>query len=165
MQIILSVIGLMILLYFGAGYLDMPHHTRAALAFWGGIILGVLGAIGNALNKTPTKKTGGSPAPQKQVIEQIRPDLSTRTVDGVRVIIRYKDGGDDETERTIRPSLLEYETDAQGTIQIKYIHAYCELRKGPRAFRYDRLQSAYDPDTGEVVSNIGVLLWEHPGKN
>lgn len=164
MQIILSVIGLMILLYFGAGYLDMPHHTRVALAFWGGIILGVLGAIGNALNKKPAEKAGKTPAIKEQPTGQIRENLPTRTVDGVRVIIRYKDGEEGETERTIRPSLLEYETDSQGTIQIRYIHAYCELRKGPRVFRYDRLQAVYDPDTGEAITNIGALLWEHPGK-
>ncbi|MCI2023627.1 MAG: WYL domain-containing protein [Acetobacter fabarum] len=161
MQFLIGVIAIMGLIYYGTGYLGVSDHARFNIAVWGGLALGVLGAIGNALNKISPKSSVTTTQAKKSKAERAPEGLSRRTVEGVRVIIRYMDGSLDETERTIRPDLLEYTTDPDGTVQIKYIHAYCELRKAPRLFRYDRLEGAYNADTGEEISNIGALLWSH----
>ncbi|MCI1796579.1 hypothetical protein NKW44_14730 [Acetobacter lovaniensis] len=165
MQFLIGVIAIMGLIYYGTGFLGVSDHARFNIAFWGGLALGVLGAIGNAINKVAPQARSKTTKAIKAPTDRAPEGLSRRTVEGIRVIIRYIDGSLDETERTIRPDLLEYTTDPNGMVQIKYIHAYCEMRQAPRLFRYDRIEGAYDANTGEVISNIGALLWDNPGKS
>jgi len=62
--------------------------------------------------------------------------------------IEYRDGNGDKTKREI--SVREFDNDLYGGI----IMAHCHLRNATRTFRFDRIISAVDTDSGEVIPNI-----------
>lgn len=51
MNFILGAAGMIILLYFGTGYLPIAPDNRIKVAIWGGIALSILGAIGRYMEK------------------------------------------------------------------------------------------------------------------
>ena len=68
------------------------------------------------------------------------------------ILIKYRDGSGDATERRISDLRLESETT---------IDAFCHLRNARRPFRIDRIVHAVNPDTGEVL-NPHQLLGSSP---
>lgn len=69
------------------------------------------------------------------------------------LLIRYQDSEGQVSERLI--SDIEVEDG-------KALVALCHLRGGKRTFRLDRIQSAIDPATGEVIADILVFLGLRP---
>lgn len=65
----------------------------------------------------------------------------------MRLRIQYRSGDDEVTERLIS----EFVPEPPNTI-----HALCELRGEVRSFRIDRIETAVDIDTGEIIHD----LWE-----
>lgn len=61
----------------------------------------------------------------------------------IEILIKYRDGSGEITERRISDLRLESATT---------IDAYCHLRQARRPFRIDRIVHAVDPDTGEVIN-------------
>lgn len=59
------------------------------------------------------------------------------------ILIKYRDGSGDITERRISDFRLE---------SANTIDAYCHLRQARRPFKIDRIVYAVDQDTGEVVN-------------
>ena len=59
------------------------------------------------------------------------------------ILIKYRDGSGDTTERRISDLRLENATT---------IDAFCHLRNARRPFRIDRVVHAVNPDTGEVLN-------------
>ncbi|MBL7237680.1 MAG: hypothetical protein JJK57_14105 [Komagataeibacter hansenii] len=86
-------------------------------------------------------------------------EITTVEIQKVRVIIDYQDGAGDTTQRTIKPQKLDFYVNKDNVVIITDIHAYCELRKAPRQFKYSRIQGAADAETGEDIPNIGRYLW------
>jgi len=68
------------------------------------------------------------------------------------ILIRYRDGSGDITERRISDFRRESATT---------IDAFCHLRNARRPFKLDRIVQAHNPDTGEVINPyqlVGQLL-------
>lgn len=167
MNFLLSVASLIGLIYFATGWIGVPENHRFTVALWAGGALGILGGIGMLLNGSTKKETqksipftvtrNASPTPMQE-------DLQILPLKPSRLIIHYQDGKNEETERTIHPQQIEYRITPNGLPDIAYLTAYCELRKQPRTFRVDRIEAAYDADTGEVIPNITATLWRQTGK-
>jgi hypothetical protein len=68
-----------------------------------------------------------------------------------RLKIRYRDSEGAETQRTIYA--ISYMDSSPG-----YIHARCELSRGNRTFRTDRIVEAVDLETGEVIKRIPTFM-------
>jgi len=66
--------------------------------------------------------------------------------------INYTDGNGDISKREI--SVREFDDKLYGGI----IMAHCHLRNGTRTFRFDRISSAIDTDTGEIIPDIKKYL-------
>jgi hypothetical protein len=70
-------------------------------------------------------------------------DENTNNQAMIEILIKYRDGSGDITERRISDLRLE---------SASTIDAYCHLRQARRPFRIDRIVHAVDPDTGEVIN-------------
>ena len=66
--------------------------------------------------------------------------------------IEYTDGKGKDSARLVR--VREYDDGLYGGV----ILGLCELRNANRTFRYDRIRSCTDVDTGEVVSDVKTYL-------
>lgn len=64
------------------------------------------------------------------------------------VLIKYRDGSGEITERRISDLRLENATT---------IDAFCHLRKARRPFKMDRIVHAINPDTGEVLNPYNLV--------
>ncbi|GBQ39036.1 WYL domain-containing protein [Komagataeibacter europaeus] len=96
------------------------------------------------------------PNPRRRRAKQ---EISTVEIQKTRIIIDYQDGAGDATQRTIVPQKLDFYVNKDDVVIITDIHAYCELRKAPRQFKYSRIKGAADAETGEDIPNIGKYLW------
>src|SRR5437868_13892199 len=76
--------------------------------------------------------------------EQADPDFALA---GMRVGIAYKDERGLRSKRVIRLRRLDAGEYAS------YLRAFCELRKDERTFRLDRIDTLYDPSTGEILGD------------
>jgi hypothetical protein len=65
----------------------------------------------------------------------------------------YRDAQSAETERVITVHGAQAD-DARITM----LEGYCHLQRGPRSFRTDRILRAYDPETGELIPDLGAWL-------
>jgi len=65
----------------------------------------------------------------------------------MRLQIRYRSGDGVTTERVISDIVVE---------PPKMLDAFCEMRGERRSFAVDRIDSAADADTGEVINDIGL---------
>jgi hypothetical protein len=74
-----------------------------------------------------------------------------RPVHAVLAIV-YVDGSGAATERTI--DVRKYDEGLYGGC----IMAFCRLREANRTFRFDRIQSAIDIETGEVLEDVRIYL-------
>lgn len=167
MNFLMPILGLIALVYLTGGWIGIPESYRLTVALVVGGILGVLGTIGIIIDKKSaedekksipfTVTRNVSPTPMQE-------DLQILPLKPSRLIIHYQDGKNEETERTIHPQQIEYRIAPNGLPDIAYLTAYCELRKQPRTFRVDRIEAAYDADTGEVLPNIPAALWRQTGK-
>ena len=77
---------------------------------------------------------------------------------GVAVIaIRYVSREGRKTERTI--TVFRLELFQPGPISsYGVIHARCHMRNAKRAFLLERVEAAYDPETGEIIANLPYYL-------
>ncbi|WPP22414.1 WYL domain-containing protein [Komagataeibacter rhaeticus] len=96
------------------------------------------------------------PNPRRRRAKQ---EITTVEIHRTRIIIDYKDGAGEATQRTIVPQKLDFYVNKDNVVIITDIHAYCELRRAPRQFKYSRIQGAADAETGEDIPNIGRYLW------
>lgn len=74
------------------------------------------------------------------------------------VDLAYEDAYGGRTQR--RVTLANYSSDGAG-----YVVGFCHLRGEARTFRLDRVQSAIDIATGEVIPNLGGWLARQHGKS
>jgi uncharacterized tellurite resistance protein B-like protein len=77
-----------------------------------------------------------------------------------RLKIKYTDRDGSRTERVIR--VREFDA-APGNAKSGLIFAHCEMRNANRSFRYERIQSAIDMETGELIPEVQSFLikrWE-----
>lgn len=65
----------------------------------------------------------------------------------MRLQIRYRSGDGVTTERVISDIVVE---------PPKMLDAFCEMRGERRSFAVDRIDSAADADTGEVIDDVGL---------
>lgn len=71
----------------------------------------------------------------------------------VTVHLLYKDGEGQRTKRTVH--VRSFDSDAGGLII-----GHCLLRNETRTFRYDRIERAIDPASGEVIGDFHAWLGE-----
>lgn len=80
-------------------------------------------------------------------------------VRNARIGIDYRGSARSETRRTIVPAGFSYRIARDNRVFILTIEAFCELRHDHRTFKYDRIREAFDPETGEIIPNLGEFLW------
>lgn len=168
MNFILGAAGMIILLYFGTGYLPIAPQNRVSVAIWGGIALSILGAIGRYMGKA--KPTDGS---SKKAIKSNVPlgrytggawgESLTLAVGGrdniyCRLVIAYNDAKDDLSARIIDVTSFTVAHTPDGEIVPYNLSAFCELRQAQRNFRADRIIECHTEDDTEVVDLMGTLL-------
>ena len=76
--------------------------------------------------------------------------------------LRYNDGRGVVTVRTL--VVLEAFGNRPGGA-ITHLRGFCQLRRGIRTFRRERIVAAADPDTGELIEDIDVFLLGRPSAN
>lgn len=130
--------------------------------WWIGTILYAI--VSTLFGKEETNPKATITVTRNQSASATQADTQILPLKPSRMIIHYQDGKNEETERTIRPEQIEYRMQPNGMPDVLYLTAYCELRKQPRTFRVDRIEAAYNADTGEVISNIPAALWRQTGK-
>ncbi|TNF58893.1 MAG: WYL domain-containing protein [Burkholderiales bacterium] len=69
-----------------------------------------------------------------------------------RLRIKYTDGADRKTERTI--DVRQFGAMGPSTLLI----GHCHMRNATRTFRTDRIESCVDVETGEVISDVRAYL-------
>ena len=69
-----------------------------------------------------------------------------------RLAITYRDSNGSVTERQVR--VREFDNEVYGGMMI----GHCSLRDATRTFRFDRVQTAIDAETGEVISDLRFFL-------
>lgn len=131
-------------------------------AWWIGTILYAI--VSTLFGKEETNPKAKITVTRNASPTPLQEDLQILPLKPSRLIIHYQDGKNEETERTIHPQQIEYRITPNGLPDIAYLTAYCELRKQTRTFRVDRIEAAYDADTGEVIPNITAALWRQTGK-
>lgn len=73
------------------------------------------------------------------------------------IVIEYSDSEGEITSRKIRVKEIKY--DKQKRKMVPYsLYAYCFLKKAPRTFVLNRIISAYDAETGEIINDIPSYL-------
>lgn len=73
------------------------------------------------------------------------------------IVIEYSSSKGDITTRKILVHELEYVTKKNKMIP-RSLSAYCFVRKAPRNFIIDRILSAYDANTGEIIDDLPNYL-------
>lgn len=84
-------------------------------------------------------------------------DVASPKPADVTVHLLYKDGAGQRTKRTVH--VKSFDSDSEGLIL-----GYCLLRDQNRTFRYDRIERAIDPATGEVIGDLHDWLEEKYNK-
>lgn len=74
-----------------------------------------------------------------------------------KITITYKDSKNNISERAIVVHTVECETKGEKFIPVK-LQTFCLLSKSHRTFLVNRIQSAFNTETGEVISDIGRYL-------
>lgn len=77
-----------------------------------------------------------------------------------RVILRYRDGHEDETERTVNVLRVRGEYSRTGYVPM-LMFGFCELRQADRSFMFERVETAFDAGTGEEISDLERYLVGH----
>lgn len=174
MNFILGTVGMIILLYFGTGYLPIAEDNRMKVAIYGGIALTILGAIGQYMGKAkptggPSKKAIKQPVKEKSNVPLGRftcgahSDSLTETIGGrqniyCRLVIGYIDAKDDITSRIIDITSFTVAHTPDGEIVPCYLSAFCELRQAKRNFRADRIIECNTAEGAEVTDLMGTLM-------
>lgn len=79
-------------------------------------------------------------------------DVANPRPTDIPVHLLYKDGNGQRTKRTVKVTGFD-------ALPNGLIIGTCLLRNATRTFRYDRVERAIDPETGEVIANLhGWLL-------
>ncbi|WP_019091291.1 hypothetical protein [Komagataeibacter europaeus] len=128
-----------------------------------GLVIWLLGRMGKHLPNDPdAPTTGGShiEAPNPRRRETTQPTFR-ENVRNARVIIDYTDANKEQTQRTINVQAFDFYVNRDGVTIITDLHAYCELRRDVRQFKYRRIGEASDAETGETIPNLGTWLWAH----
>lgn len=78
--------------------------------------------------------------------------LEARVENGAqrRILIDYIDANGDPSHRQIQPLSLFGEMDGDN-FRVRYISAYCMKARANRSFKSERIQSLFDPNTGEEM--------------
>lgn len=170
MNFILGAAGMIILLYFGTGYLPIAEDNRIKVAIWGGIALSILGAIGRYMEKAkPASGTRKKAVKSKSNVPLGRytggawGDSLTWTIGGreniyCRLVIAYNDTKDDMTARVIDVTSFTVAHTPDGEIVPYNLSAFCELRQAKRNFRADRIIECHTEADAEVTDLMGTLL-------
>jgi hypothetical protein len=81
----------------------------------------------------------------------------------INVLLDYRDAAGIETKRavTINQVLGTHHRDASLTLD--HFLAFCHTRKAERSFRFERIISAADPATGEVMREFPAWLAKKAG--
>lgn len=107
--------------------------------------------IGAALTRAIPDQWNAKPMREQGIDgDDVKPDPKARpneTLQGMRFGLTYRDARNDLTERTVRVDSI-YEDSG-----FYYLSGFCEMRGGERSFRLDRMVSAVDLATGEVLDD------------
>ena len=82
------------------------------------------------------------------------PGMPEHQLDGVELHIGYLDGSGKTTQRDIAVKRYAHNPETGEGV----IYAFCFLRQANRTFILRRIQQASDPETGEIIPNIGGYL-------
>jgi len=141
------------------------------------VVSGIVAAIVGLLTREKASPAGGLATTQRAQLAAPQPeapdaDIPIRLVKGwqaalppaarvirvqrvPRLLMRYQDSGNRETERVIEIKRLILPPDP-GATQATHIVAHCHLRGDIRMFRTDRIISMADAATGEVLPNLDL---------
>ncbi|WP_133058364.1 hypothetical protein [Acetobacter cibinongensis] len=171
MNFIWGAIGMMVLLYFGTGYLGVAENLRFGISFWGGIGLAVLGAIGHFMGKPHQQGTqqslGGLQPPITPPLGRCTAgyfDHSLRLTMGgqsniyCRLGIAYVDAKNEISRRIIDITSYSVAATPDGEVVPYNLEAFCELRQAKRNFRADRIIQCADVESGlDITDLMGTL--------
>jgi hypothetical protein len=74
-----------------------------------------------------------------------------------RVLLRYRDSGEEDTERTVRVVRVRGDY-AAGSYIPDSLFGFCELRQADRFFVFRHVQAAFDAETGEEIHDLERYL-------
>ena len=77
---------------------------------------------------------------------------------GLRIRLQYESAQGNVTTRHIIVQELQSNVTKSGEVIPAYIRAFCEERQDKRTFRLDRVIDAVDPETGEVIDDLGTYI-------
>lgn len=80
---------------------------------------------------------------------------------GVPVLLDYRDVLRHATVRVVMVRSVTTSSDLPGATLL-YLQGYCLLRRAKRTFRGDRIVSAADPVTGELITDLQDYVATHP---
>jgi len=81
-----------------------------------------------------------------------------------RLLIDFIDLEGKRSRRVIKLLGFDTEDDEPGS-GIFYVRAWCEMRRAYRTFSFSGIQSAADPETGELVDDLHDFLWSIGRRN
>lgn len=112
----------------------------------------ILAAEKNLYKVFPQNKTIKPQSEPRSSKKKVKEKLSVRDAE---IEIYYEDAKGDITQREIR--VMTY------IVRTGRITAWCHLRNGLRTFYIDRIISAVDINTGEIINDIDLYLADHIG--
>lgn len=170
MNSILGTVGLVILLYFGTGYLPISEDHRMEVALLSALALTILGAIGQYMGKAkPTGGTSKKAATSKTTSNvplglytygEEEPALAGITYGGLKtpLAIKYCDSKGDITQRDIVIHEVSMGYSRTGAIIPIAMEAFCKLRRRERTFNVPRILECTDPVTHQPITDLGAFL-------
>lgn len=75
------------------------------------------------------------------------------------IVIEYSDSTGDITTRRIRVKEIKYDKYKRKMVPYS-LYSYCFVKKAPRTFVIHNIISAYDAETGEIISDIPKYLMQ-----
>jgi hypothetical protein len=121
---------------------------------------------------TPRSSEAPLPVPRHIALPKVRRPSPIRTNKGpylahditVDVLLKYRDGVGEVTERLATVRQLTGTLHRDGSITLESMIAYCHLRKDARTFMFSRVVSAADPETGEVIDDVPTWVARRSGR-
>ena len=144
-----------VLLVIGLALLADTKTRTAAIVPLGFSVICLFPAVSAAINR------GRSKPPEVMTAPAITPPPSTATLVGgldQEVLLRYRDGHGHLSDRKVTVHELHGARGPTGHIAWASLDGYCHARRGPRSFRLDRILSAADPTTGEIIADLPGYL-------
>jgi predicted DNA-binding transcriptional regulator YafY len=109
----------------------------------------------------PEEAPPAAPDPVAEAVEAANRTKLVHLHDAsLRLLLQYRDRDGEVTKRQVLVRTMEAHRDDGGEFKANTLHAYCYLRRAPREFRFDRIISAAEPETGEVLDDLPLWLFE-----